>query len=53
MSWRARLARTFRSRKLDDELDEELRFHLESRTAELAEGGLSPEEAALEARRRA
>jgi len=47
-----RLARTFRSRKLDDDLDEELRFHLEARTAELAEGGLAPEEAAREARRR-
>ena len=52
MSWRARLARTFRSRKLDDELDEELRFHLEARAAELAAGGLAPEEAACEARRR-
>jgi hypothetical protein len=52
MSWLARLARTFRSRKLDDELDEELRFHLEARAAELAEGGLTPEEAAREARRR-
>jgi len=52
MSWLTRLARTFRSRKLDDELDEELRFHLEARAVELAEGGLAREEAAREARRR-
>ena len=52
MSWLTRLARTFGSRKLDDELDEELRFHLEARAVELAEGGLAREEAAREARRR-
>jgi putative ABC transport system permease protein len=52
MGWLTRLARTLRSRRLDDELDEELRGHLEARAADLAEGGLSPEEAAREARRR-
>src|SRR6266571_2619539 len=52
MGWLARLARTLRTRRLDDELDEELRFHLEARAAELAAGGLEPHEAAREARRR-
>jgi putative ABC transport system permease protein len=52
MGWLGRLARTLRSRKLDDELDEELRFHLEERAQELAGDGLTPEEAAREARRR-
>src|SRR5436309_4838299 len=52
MSWLGRLARTLRSRKLDEELDEELRFHLEERAQELAGDGLAPEEAAREARRR-
>jgi putative ABC transport system permease protein len=47
-----RLARTLRGRKLDDELDEELRFHLDARAQELAGDGLAPEEAAREARRR-
>jgi len=52
MSWLTRLARTFRGRRLDDELDEELRFHLEARADALAEDGLAPEAAAREARRR-
>ena len=52
MGWLTRLARTFRSRKLDDELDEELRGHLEASAEDLAEGGLPPEEADREARRR-
>jgi hypothetical protein len=52
MGWLGRLARTLRSRKLDDELEEELRFHLDARAQELAGDGLPPEEAAREARRR-
>lgn len=52
MSWLTRLARTLRSRKLDEEIDEELRFHLEERAEALAAGGLSPENADREARRR-
>lgn len=39
-------------REVGDEVDEELRFHLEARADELVRQGWSPEEAAREARRR-
>lgn len=42
MSW---LGRVFRRDKLDRELDKELRFHVETREAELRSSGASPEEA--------
>ena len=38
-------AATFRSR-LEREMDEELAFHLESRTQDLIQRGVAPEEAA-------
>jgi putative ABC transport system permease protein len=41
-----------RNRVLKEEIDEELRFHLDQRTAENIAGGMSPEEAAREARKR-
>jgi len=41
-----------RRRAVKQEIDEELRFHLERRTAENIAGGMSPEEAAREARKR-
>jgi predicted permease len=52
MSWINRLASTLRSKRLDRDLDDELRFHLEMRTRELIASGLSPEEARREARLR-
>jgi putative ABC transport system permease protein len=52
MSLFSRLANAIRSRRLDQELAEEQRFHLESRTAEYAREGLAPDDAAREARRR-
>jgi putative ABC transport system permease protein len=51
MSWLSRLANAFRSDRLDRDLDEELRFHIEARTDELVARGLAPEEAARDARR--
>jgi predicted permease len=39
-------------RAVKQEIDEELRFHVEQRTAENVAAGMSPEEAAREARRR-
>lgn len=51
MSWLSRLSNVFRSERLDHALDEEMRFHLESRTEALIAGGVPAEQAALEARR--
>ncbi len=42
----------FGKRKLDREIDEELRFHIEQRTAENIASGMSPDEATREARKR-
>src|SRR5262245_30800732 len=48
--------RWFRSlgqrRAVKQEIDEELRFHIETRTAENISAGMSPEEAAYKARKR-
>jgi len=52
MSWLSRLRHTFRSGKLDDELDEELRSHLEMRVADNINAGMAPVEARLDARKR-
>lgn len=46
-----RLLNLFRRQKLDTQLDDELAFHLEQLTAEFQKRGLSPGEAAREARR--
>ena len=46
------LKRLFQSPAIKREIDEELRFHLEQRTAENIAAGMSPEEAAREARKR-
>lgn len=51
MSWFTRLTNVFRSGSLDRDLDAELEFHIEARTDELIAKGLSPEDAAREARR--
>src|ERR1044071_72947 len=51
MSWLGKLAATFWPRRLDSELDYELRFHIEQRIDELISKGRSPEEARREAAR--
>jgi len=52
MSIFSRIARVFRSQKLDQDLDDELRSHMEMRAADNMKAGMSAEEAQLEARRR-
>src|SRR5919112_6636113 len=47
MTWWHRL---FRRRKLDEELEKELSFHLDQHTSDLIEQGYSPEEARRRAR---
>src|SRR5437763_1596477 len=51
MAWLAKLVATFRTNRLDSELNEELRFHIEQRTADLTAQGMSPEEARRQAAR--
>src|ERR1700693_3118474 len=51
MSWISRLVNVLRSGRLDCGLDYEMLFHIEARTDELIAKGLSPEDAAREARR--
>src|SRR2546429_7297389 len=45
MSWLSRFTNIFRGRRLNRELDEELRFHVEARTEELMRDGIAPDEA--------
>src|SRR5213076_1341479 len=52
VSFIARLKGLLRSRRLDRELEEELRSHLEMRTADNLAAGMSPENARYEAQRR-
>src|SRR5262249_43548637 len=52
MSWFSRLANVFRSDRLRHDLEDEIRFHLETRAAEFSRRGMTPAEAAREARRR-
>jgi putative ABC transport system permease protein len=52
MGWTNRLANLFRGDRLDDEIDEELRFHIESRIAENVAGGMTADEARRDAMRR-
>ncbi len=52
MSLISRILNVFRTDRVDDDLDDELRFHLEERKKALVAAGLTPEAAALEARRR-
>jgi putative ABC transport system permease protein len=47
--WLKRFNATINSRNLDDDLDDELRFHLEQRTDELIAQGMDPEQARREA----
>ena len=51
MSWIGKLIATFRPKRLDEELDWELQFHLEQRADELIAQGMKPEEAHRQAAR--
>src|SRR6185369_8070781 len=51
MSWIRRLRNRWREEELARDFDAELRFHLESRTEANIRRGMTPEEAALQARR--
>lgn len=51
MSWLSRLGNVFRSSGLNQDLDDELRFHVQARAHELVLEGLAPEAAEAEARR--
>jgi putative ABC transport system permease protein len=52
MSWLSRIVNVFRSDRVDDDLDDELRFHLEQKTNALIAAGLTPEAATVEAQRK-
>ena len=52
MSWFSRLVNVFRSDRLNHDLEDEIRFHLDTRAAEFTRRGMTPAEAAREARRR-
>jgi predicted permease len=45
MSWFDRLVGSLRKNRLDDQLDDELRFHIEMRTREFIAEGMTPDEA--------
>ena len=51
MSWLSRFVSVIRSNRLNRDLDDEMRFHLEERTEEYTRAGLSIEEASARARR--
>ena len=52
MSWWSRLVNVMRSDRLDTDLEEEQRFHIDARAADLEAQGLSREQALVEAARR-
>ena len=52
MSWIARLRGLLQRDRLDKELDEELRSHLEMRMADNLAAGMPPEEARYQAQKR-
>ncbi len=49
--WLKRLVSTVSPRRLDEDLDDELRFHIEKRTDELIAQGMAPDEARRQAAR--
>src|SRR3989442_1457480 len=51
MSWIRGLSSSFQKQKLDDNLDDELRFHVEMRAQEFIDEGMEPEEARARALR--
>lgn len=52
MSWLNRVSNLFHRNRVDEELDEELQFHLEARTRANLNTGMTPEEAQHEAKLR-
>lgn len=52
MSWFSRLRRMLQGDRLEKDLDEELRSHLDMRAADNVAAGMTPEEAGCDARRR-
>jgi putative ABC transport system permease protein len=52
MQWMGRLRNIFRREKMEQELDEELRSHIELRVEENIAAGMTPEEARYDAQRR-
>jgi predicted permease len=52
MAWFCRLANILRAEKLRSEIDEELRYHIEARTADNCAAGMSASEARADALRR-
>jgi putative ABC transport system permease protein len=52
MSWLSRISGLFRARRLDADLDQELRSHVDMRTEANIASGMSPEAARLDAMRR-
>jgi hypothetical protein len=51
MSWLRRLRSSFQEQKLDENLDDELQFHIEMRVKEFIAEGMPPEEARYRAQR--
>src|SRR5260370_38035049 len=51
MSWIRRLRSLFETQKLEDQLDQELQFHIEMRTQEFVAAGMTPEQARYRAQR--
>ena len=51
MSWLSRIANAFRSAGVDRTVDEEMTFHIESRTADLVSAGMTRDAAEALARR--
>ena len=51
MSWIRRLRSLFEKQKLEDQLDEELQFHIDTRTQEFVATGMTAEEARQRAAR--
>ena len=52
MSWFNRLANVFRTEKLREEIDEELRYHIDARTEDNRASGMDPTQARADALRR-
>jgi predicted permease len=52
MSWLSRIVNVFRSAEVNEELDEELRFHVEARAEDLIAAGVPRDDALREASRR-
>ena len=51
MSWIRRLRSLFEKQKLEDQLDQELQFHIDTRTQEFIATGMTPEQARYRAQR--